>query len=84
MEATRMLVIYRNGKRVVVSGWRAWLIVAPAVLIAALVVVAVISLLLGIALTVFTVLLFVVPVAIALALLVRQFNGQSSGPPAER
>jgi hypothetical protein len=75
-----MVVIYRNGERVVISGWRAWLIVGPAVLIAALVVVALISLLLGLALTIFTVLLFVVPVAIALALLVRSFGGQGSGP----
>jgi hypothetical protein len=69
-----MIVIYRNGERVVVSGWRAWLIVVPAVLMAALIVVAVISLLLGLALTIFTVLLFVVPVAIALGLLVRSFG----------
>ncbi|MDB5600724.1 MAG: hypothetical protein JWN71_2768 [Xanthobacteraceae bacterium] len=69
-----MIVIYRNGERVVISGWRAWLIVGPAVLVAALIVVALISLMLGIALTIFTVLLFVVPVAIALALLVRLFS----------
>jgi hypothetical protein len=71
-----MIVIYRNGERVVVSGWRAWLIVVPAVLMAALIVVAVISLLLGLALTIFTVLLFVVPVAIALGLLVRSFGAR--------
>jgi hypothetical protein len=69
-----MIVIYRNGERVVLSGWRAWLIVGPAVLIAALIVVAAISLLLGLALTIFTVLLFVIPVAIVLALLVRVFS----------
>ena len=76
-----MIVIYRNGERVVISGWRAWLIVGPAVLIGALLLVGLISLLLGIALTVFTILLFVVPVAIALGLLVRSFSGQGSGPP---
>jgi hypothetical protein len=69
-----MIVVYRNGERVVIGGWRAWLIVGPAVLVAALIMVALISLMLGIALTVFTILLFVVPLAIGLALVVRLFS----------
>jgi len=48
-----MIVIYRNGQRTVITGWRAWLVTAVAVSIAALSVI----------------LLFAIPVAIALALI---------------
>jgi hypothetical protein len=66
-----MIVVYRNGQRIVITGWRAWLIVGAAVSFAALVVVAAIALLLGIALTIGTILLFAVPLAIVLALIMR-------------
>lgn len=60
-----MIVIYRNGTRTVITGWRAWLIM----LVAALAFVAVAGLVLGIALTVWTVMLFALPVAIIFGLI---------------
>jgi hypothetical protein len=64
-----MIVITRNGKTTVITGWRAWLI--GAVVVAATTVVVALAgfLALGIAMT-FTVLLFIaVPVAVGVALL---------------
>jgi hypothetical protein len=66
-----MIVIYRDGQRTVITGWRAWLIVGAAVSLAALVVVAALGLLLGIALTIGTILLFAVPLAFVLAVIMR-------------
>jgi hypothetical protein len=55
-----MIVIYRNGVPTVITGWRAWLIM----LAAALAFVVIAGLVLGIALTVWTVLLFALPLMI--------------------
>jgi hypothetical protein len=52
-----MIVIYRNGVPTVVTGWRAWLIM----LAAALAFVLIAGLVLKVALTVWTVLLFALP-----------------------
>jgi hypothetical protein len=60
-----MIVIYRNGVPTVVTGWRAWLIMLAAAL--AFVVIAV--LILGVALTVWTVLLFALPLMILFVLI---------------
>jgi hypothetical protein len=60
-----MIVIYRNGVPTVITGWRAWLIM----LVAALAFVVVAGLVLGIALTVWTVLLFALPVMILFGLI---------------
>ena len=51
-----MIVIYRNGVRTVLTGWRAWL------------------LMLGFALTLLTLALFALPLAILLALLIQGFQ----------
>jgi hypothetical protein len=59
-----MIVIYRNGVPTVVTGWRAWLIM----LAAALAFVVIAGLVLGIALTVWTVLLFALPLMILFGL----------------
>jgi hypothetical protein len=59
-----MIVIYRNGVPTVVTGWRAWLIM----LAAALAFVVIAGLVLGVALTVWTVLLFALPVMILFGL----------------
>ncbi|MBY0224921.1 MAG: hypothetical protein K2Q28_03855 [Hyphomicrobium sp.] len=59
-----MIVIYRNGVPTVVSGWRAWLIM----LAAALAFVVIAGLVLGIALTIWTVLLFALPLMILFGL----------------
>jgi hypothetical protein len=64
-----MIVITRNGKTTVITGWRAWLIGAVVVAATTVVVALAAFLALGIAMT-FTVLLFIaVPVAIGVALL---------------
>jgi len=60
-----MIVIYRNGVPTVITGWRAWLIMLGAAL--AFVVIA--GLVLGIALTVWTVLLFALPLMVVFGLI---------------
>ena len=60
-----MIVIYRNGVRTEITGWRAWLMFAAAALVLAMVG----CLALGLALTLFTLFLFGLPIAIGLALL---------------
>ena len=60
-----MIVIYRNGERTVITGWRAWLVCAAA----AAVLVVLGCLALGVVLTLFTLFLFGLPIAIGLALL---------------
>ncbi|MFA5949235.1 MAG: hypothetical protein WC807_03020 [Hyphomicrobium sp.] len=60
-----MIVIYRNGQRTALTGWRAWLLIAAAAVIA----VVVGSLLLGVALTLFSLFLFSLPLAILLGLI---------------
>ena len=67
-----MMVIYRNGVRTVITGWREWLLM----LAAAVMLVVVFCLTLGIALTLFTLVLFGLPLAIALALLVQVFQSR--------
>jgi hypothetical protein len=76
-----MVVIYRNGQRTVISGWRAWLMVLPAVLLAALSIIVVFALFLGIALTVATILVFGLPIAAALALVVYLMRPRASATP---
>jgi len=64
-------------------GWRAWLFHAVALLAVTLFFVVLISLLLGLALTVVTFLIFGAPLALALALILRAFGqrGRRRGPP---
>lgn len=59
-----MIVVSRNGRRTVISGWRGWLIGLPVLLVAALVVVAVGTLVVGVALSIATLLLFGLPLAV--------------------
>jgi len=66
-----MIVIERDGRRTVISGWRAWLIYGTVGALAALILVAVIGLILGIALTIGTFLLFALPLAFVFALIMR-------------
>lgn len=60
-----MIVIYRNGVPTVITGWRAWLIMLGA----AIVFVVVMGLVLGLALTVWTILLFALPVMVLFGLI---------------
>ena len=64
-----MFVITRNGKTIVLTGWRAWLATALICLAAALLLVFVAFLVLGITITIAAIMLFVVPLAVVLALL---------------
>ena len=64
-----MLVVEKNGKTTVVTGWRAWLIAFGAVSGTVLVLALLAFLFLGIALTVGAILLVVLPAAIIVALI---------------
>jgi hypothetical protein len=69
-----MIVIARNGRTTVVTGWRAW-VVAVAIFLAATVFLFVIAfVMLGVAITVGAVLLIVMPVAIGVAILASLFR----------
>ena len=59
-----MIVIYRNGERSEITGWRVWLMLAAAGLVLALVG----CLAFGLALGLLTLLLLALPIAIGLAL----------------
>ena len=67
-----MLVIYRNGIPTVITGWRAWLLM----LAASIVMVIVVCLTLGFALTMFTLFVFGLPLVFALAFLVHLFQSR--------
>jgi hypothetical protein len=73
-----MIVITRNGETTVYTGWRAWLIVGLASIVAAAVIVVVAFLMLGLAITLAAILLFVVPVAIVLALVASRLQSNRS------
>jgi len=69
-----MIVIERNGRQTVITGWRAWLIGA-AVFVGLTALFAVIAVfVLGIALTVSALLFITVPVAVGVALLASLFS----------
>jgi hypothetical protein len=72
------IVITRGGETTVYTGWRAWLIVAAASIVAAVAIVILAFLLLGIAVTVAALLLFVVPLAILFALVASWFQSTRS------
>lgn len=71
-----MIVIYRNGQRTVITGWRALLLIGPFVILAALGIVIVAGFFLGIAITMATLLLFGLPLALGLAFLMQVFQGK--------
>jgi hypothetical protein len=69
-----LIVINRNGQRVVISGWRAWAIVLPGMFLVALAVLGVLALALGFAVTLITLILIALPVAFVLALIASLFG----------
>jgi hypothetical protein len=73
-----MIVITRNGETTVYTGWRSWLIVGLASIVTAAVIVVVAFLMLGLAITLAAILVFVVPVAIVLALIASRFQSTRS------
>ena len=64
-----MIIVSRDGKDVVITGWRAWLAGLFVLLVVALVLVVVAVLVLGLTITIAATILLVIPVAIVLALL---------------
>jgi hypothetical protein len=73
-----MLVITRNGRTTVLTGWRAWLAGVAIFVAASLVFFLIVFVLLGVAVTVGAVLLIVVPVAVGLAILASLFRSPNS------
>jgi hypothetical protein len=64
-----LIIVSRNGKDVVITGWRAWLAGLVVSLVVAVVLVVVAFLILGLTITIAAMMLFVIPVAVVLALL---------------
>jgi hypothetical protein len=69
-----MIVITRNGRTTVLTGWRAWLIGAVAFLAACAVVSLIAFVILGVAITVGAVMMIVVPIAVGIALIASLFR----------
>ncbi len=69
-----MIVITRNGKTTVITGWRAWLIGAAVFAGSTALLFLIVFLMAGVAITVGAVLLIVVPVAIGVALIASVFR----------
>jgi hypothetical protein len=63
-----MIVIDRNGKTTVISGWRAWLAAAGVFVLMMAVLWIIALVMLGVAITVGTILLIVVPVVVGVAI----------------
>ena len=73
-----MIVITRNGKTTVITGWRAWLVSAIAFIAASAFLFVIAFLMLGVAITVTTVLLIVVPVIVGIAILASLFKAPNA------
>lgn len=69
-----IMVIQRNGKTTVLTGWRAWLASGAAFILIALFLFVIAFLFLGLTITLFTVLLIVVPAAVAVGLVASMFK----------
>lgn len=64
-----MLVIERNGRTTVITGWRAWLLAAALFVGLTLLMAVIAFMVLGLAITLGAILLIVLPVAIGVAIL---------------
>jgi uncharacterized membrane protein len=76
-----MIVINRNGQRTVITGWREWAVMLPAMFLIAVLILALFFFLLSVAFTVMTLLLIGVPIAVILVLIVQLFQRQKPAPP---
>ncbi|WP_171988019.1 hypothetical protein [Hyphomicrobium sp. NDB2Meth4] len=78
-EQRPMLVVERNGRATVVTGWRAWLLAVAALLSGLVTLIFLALLFFGVAVAVGAVLLIVVPAAIIVAIVTALFSkrGQS-------
>lgn len=73
-----MIIITRNGKTTVLTGWRAWLAGAAIFAATALLFSLIVFVLLGVAITLGAILLIVVPVALGVALLASAFRSPNT------
>ena len=69
-----MIVVTRNGKTTVITGWRAWFVGAAIFLAATALLFVIAFVMLGVAITAGAVLLIVVPVAVGVAILASLFR----------
>ena len=69
-----MIVIQRNGKTTVVTGWQAWLLGAAAFAVTTVVLAFVFFVLLGVAITVWAAILIMVPMLIGIGLIASVFQ----------
>jgi hypothetical protein len=76
-----MLVIERNGRTTVITGWRAWLVAAVLFVGLTLLMAVIAFVVLGVAITLGAVLLIIVPVAIGVAIIASLFRPK---PDSER
>jgi hypothetical protein len=72
-----MMEITRNGKTVVITGWRAWLVGAAVALVLAFVGLLIVLIFWGVAITLTAVLLVVVPLAIVFAIISALFGSRA-------
>jgi hypothetical protein len=75
-EGWHMIVVTRNGKTTVITGWRAWLIGVAISLAATAFLFVIAFVMLGVAISVGAVLLIVVPVVVGVAILASLFRRQ--------
>lgn len=73
-EQRRMLVVERNGRTTVVTGWRAWLLAAFAMLSGLATLVLLAFIFFGVAMAVGAVLLIAIPAAIIVAIVTALFG----------
>lgn len=71
-----MIVITRNGKTTVLTGWQAWLVGAVALLVAWVVLAAVAFVVVGVGITIVAMLLLTIPAAILVGLLASVVRGR--------
>jgi hypothetical protein len=69
-----MILIERDGKAVVITGWRAWLLASVAVVVTTAVLAALAFLVLGIAVSIVAFLLIIMPVVLIVALVAWSFQ----------
>jgi hypothetical protein len=72
-----MMEITRNGKTVVITGWRAWLVGAAVALVLAFVGLLIVLIFWGVAITLTAVLLVVVPLAIVFTIISALFGSRA-------
>ncbi len=72
-----MMEITRNGKTMVITGWRAWLVGVAVALVLAFVGLLIVLIFWGVAITLTAVLLVVVPLAIVFAIISALFGSRA-------